>query len=267
MLGQRVLTAIGMVAVLALVLLVLPPPFAVSALAAIFLAGAWEWAALAGIGRPLARLLYVAACGAAMAALWQATADAAGFERVMLITMLGWIPLFGWIVLSPQRGSGSLAAIAGIWALAPTWIALARLLLQAERGHELVVFVLVLAWAAYIGAYFAGRQFGRLRLAPTVSPNKTWEGVIGGVFAGVLVALAACAWFDLPALAFVSLCIAAVLVSVVGDLLESMLKRQRGLKDSGSLLPGHGGILDRIDSLTSSVPLLALGLGWLGLVA
>ena len=131
----------------------------------------------------------------------------------------------------------------------------------------LVIFVLLLAWAADIGAYFAGRTFGRLRLAPTVSPNKTWEGVIGGLAAGLLVALAARAWFELPALAFLSLCSAAVLVSIVGDLLESMFKRQRGLKDSGSLLPGHGGVLDRIDSLTSSVPLLALGLGWLGLIA
>ncbi len=129
------------------------------------------------------------------------------------------------------------------------------------------MFVLLLAWAADIGAYFAGRRFGRLRLAPVVSPNKTWEGVLGGLAAGLLVALAGKAWFGLPAAGFLSLCIAAVLVSVVGDLLESMFKRQQGLKDSGSLLPGHGGMLDRIDSLTSSVPLLALGFGWLGLVA
>ncbi len=266
MLGQRILTALGLVAVLALVLLVLPPPFALGGLGVLVLAGAWEWALLAGIDRPLARAAYLAACVAAMAGLWQLTAGAAQFERAMVVTMLGWIPLFAWIVLAPRRGSAWLAGVAGLWALAPTWIALARLYLQSDRGHELVIFVLVLAWAADIGAYFAGRRFGRLRLAPVVSPNKTWEGVIGGMVAGLLVAFAGRAWFDLPALAFVSLCIAAVLVSVVGDLLESMLKRQRGLKDSGSLLPGHGGVLDRIDSLTSSVPLLALGLGWLGLV-
>ena len=267
MLGQRILTAVGLVAVLALILLVLPPPFALAALGLLILAGAWEWSLLAGIERPLTRAAYLAACVAAMAGLWQVTAVAADFERAMVVTMLGWIVLFAWIVLAPRRGSTWLAAIAGIWALTPTWIALSRLYLQSDRGHELVIFVLVLAWAADIGAYFAGGRFGRLRLAPIVSPNKTWEGVIGGLAAGFVVALAGLAWFDLPALAFVSLCIAAVLVSVVGDLLESMFKRQRGLKDSGSLLPGHGGVLDRIDSLTSSVPLLALGFGWLGLVA
>jgi phosphatidate cytidylyltransferase len=195
------------------------------------------------------------------------TTGPADFERAMLLTMLGWIPLFAWIVLAPGFKAGGLAAVAGIWALAPTWVALARLYMQDGIGRELVVFVLLLAWAADIGAYFAGRRFGRMRLAPVVSPNKTWEGVLGGLVAGLVVALAGRAWFELPAGAFLPLCVAAVLVSVIGDLLESMFKRQQGLKDSGGLLPGHGGMLDRIDSLTSSVPLLALGLAWLGLVA
>jgi phosphatidate cytidylyltransferase len=202
-----------------------------------------------------------------MVALWRSTTALADFERAMFLTMLGWIPLFCWIVFAPRRQATALAAVAGLWALVPTWLALARLYDQDMRGRELVVFVLLLAWAADIGAYFVGRRFGRFRLAPVVSPNKTWEGVLGGLAAGFLVALAGRAWFGLPTTAFLSLCVAAVLVSVVGDLLESMFKRQRGLKDSGSLLPGHGGMLDRIDSLTSSVPLLALGLGWMGLIA
>jgi phosphatidate cytidylyltransferase len=267
MLGERILTALGLVVVLALVLVVLPREFAVLALAALILMGAWEWSQLAGITGLAGRVGYVAACAAAMAGLWYATPGHADFQRAMLVTMLGWIPLFGWVVLGPRHGATVLAAIAGLWALVPTWLALARLYAQDGIGRELVVFVLLLAWAADIGAYFAGRKFGRLRLAPVVSPNKTWEGVLGGLIAGFLVALAGRAWFGLPALAFLSLCIGAVLVSVVGDLLESMFKRQQGLKDSGSLLPGHGGVLDRIDSLTSSVPLLALGFGWLGLVA
>jgi phosphatidate cytidylyltransferase len=245
---------------------VLPREMAILALGALVLTGAWEWAQLAGISGAPGRAAYVAACAAAMAILWSATTAPPDFERAMLLTMLGWIPLFAWIVLAPGVKARGLAAVAGLWALAPTWVALARLYVQDGIGRELVVFVLLLAWAADIGAYFAGRRFGRMRLAPVVSPNKTWEGVLGGLVAGFIVALAGRAWFDLPAEAFLPLCVAAVLVSVIGDLLESMFKRQQGLKDSGGLLPGHGGMLDRIDSLTSSVPLLALGLAWLGLL-
>ncbi len=127
-----------------------------------------------------------------------------------------------------------------------------------------MLFLLVLVWAADIGAFFAGRRFGRVKLAPRVSPSKTWEGVS-----------AACSFAvahrrdrrrggsALRRLAFVSLCVAVVLLSIVGDLTESMFKRYAGLKDSGSIFPGHGGVLDRIDSVTAAAPAFLLGLAQL----
>lgn len=267
MLAQRILTAAALVLVLALVLLVLPAPLAVLALGVMILAGAWEWAAFAGLERAPHRLAYTITAGAAMAGLWYATLAPGRLQVALVVVMLGWVPLFAWTSLAPGRQQRLLAAVAGMWALVPTWLALARLYLDADRGRELVIFILVLAWAADIGAFFAGRRYGRLRLAPRVSPNKTWEGFLGGLLAGLLVAVGGVAWFDLPPAALLPLCIAAILVSVAGDLVESMFKRHRGLKDSGNLLPGHGGVLDRIDSLTASVPLLALGFSWLGLVS
>ncbi|MBM5811869.1 MAG: phosphatidate cytidylyltransferase [Gammaproteobacteria bacterium] len=266
MLGQRIRTAVVLVALLAIVLFVLPRAAAIGILATVILLGAWEWSALAGLSGMAGRAGYLLACAAGMGWLWFVTSEAAWFELLLAVVVAGWILVFGWIVLAPARGPRWLAALTGLWALVPAWVALARLLAQDGRGAELVIFVLLLVWAADIGAYFAGRSFGRVRLAPRVSPNKTWEGVLGGLLTGLLVAFAAQAWFQLPALAFLPLCVAGVLISVVGDLAESMLKRQRGLKDSGRLLPGHGGVLDRIDSLTAAAPLLALGLSWLGLL-
>jgi phosphatidate cytidylyltransferase len=139
-------------------------------------------------------------------------------------------------------------------------MALVRLRVDVPRGAQWLLFALCLVWAADVGAYFAGRSFGHTKLAPQVSPGKTWEGVLGGlVFAG-LVALWGSWWFALPALKLVPVCLVVVAFSVVGDLTESLLKRFAGLKDSGTLFPGHGGVMDRIDSLTSAMPVLLLGL-------
>jgi phosphatidate cytidylyltransferase len=126
--------------------------------------------------------------------------------------------------------------------------------------------LLVIVWAADVGAYAIGRWLGRVKLAPKVSPGKTWEGVTGGVLLAALAAWAAAVLLGLPAAPLIGLGIATALASVVGDLTVSMFKRNVGLKDSGTLLPGHGGVLDRIDSLTAAVPIFALGLKLAGLL-
>ena len=120
--------------------------------------------------------------------------------------------------------------------------------------------------AADTGAYFAGHRFGRVKLAPRVSPGKTWEGVIGGMLLALLASLAGAAWFEQPPLAFAAVGLAAAAFSVVGDLTESMLKRSAGVKDSGHLLPGHGGMLDRLDSIAAGAPLFVFGLLLIGAV-
>lgn len=266
MLLTRILTAVVLVVFLAVVLLALPASLALGALGVMTLAGAWEWSAFAGLTRAPARAAYVAACLVVMTVLWGFAATPRGFQAVMAATLLWWCVAFCWVVFAPRRGRRWLAGLAGLLALAPMWVAMAYLYGSGRIGRELVIFALVLAWAADVGAYFVGRRFGKIKLAPWVSPNKTWEGALGGLAAGTVAAAAGQLWFGFEAVAFLPLCLAAILASIVGDLTESMFKRQRGLKDSGRLLPGHGGVLDRIDSLTASVPVLALGLCWIGVV-
>ena len=150
--------------------------------------------------------------------------------------------------------------------LLPSWALLVRLHGEGALGAELAFTLLVIVWAADVGAYAFGRLLGRTKLAPAVSPGKTWEGVTGGLVTAGLAAALAAPWLELPVGRLVVLGVATALISVLGDLTQSMFKRNVGLKDSGKLLPGHGGVLDRIDSLTAAVPVLVVGLWALKLV-
>jgi phosphatidate cytidylyltransferase len=120
-------------------------------------------------------------------------------------------------------------------------------------------------WLADGGAYFAGTLFGRVKLAPSISPGKTWEGVIGGMVLVALLAVMVAVVRDIDIVVLAPFCLAVAAVSIVGDLTVSMFKRTNGLKDSGALFPGHGGVLDRIDSIAAAAPLFALGVARLGL--
>ena len=264
MLKTRIITAAILIGLLLVILFWLPPVATTIALTAAVLAGAWEWSAFVRLRTVPGRLLYVFAVAACLLALGQLTLAQPACLLVLIVALAWWIAALLWVVFAPRRAAGWSAAAAGILALVPAWVAMVRLRIDVPHGAQWLLYALCLVWAADIGAYAAGRSFGRTKLAPQVSPGKTWEGVFGGLVLAALVALGGSQWFAVPMLQFVPLCLGVVAFSIVGDLTESLLKRFAGLKDSGTLFPGHGGVMDRIDSLTSAMPVLLLGLMLLG---
>ncbi|MEQ6918562.1 phosphatidate cytidylyltransferase [Halomonas aquatica] len=228
--------------------------------AAIVLLGAWEWANLAGIASPARRLLPVAGLALLMALCWSTGVAWAAWP--LWLGALGWLANLYWVTGYPERleqwQSTTMRLAMGLWVLLPTWVGFNVL---HDSGAAWLLFVLLLVWGADIGAYFVGRALGRHKLAPSVSPGKTWEGVAGGLAVTAVLAVVFATWLELGlagGLALLAATLVVTLASVLGDLLESMLKRHRGIKDSSRLLPGHGGVLDRVDSLTAAVPLFAL---------
>jgi phosphatidate cytidylyltransferase len=263
MLRSRIVTALAFAALLIAAILYSSPTVTTVVFGLILLIAAWEWSAFLGVA-VLGRVIYIVVLAALGGLIWRYTLQTPHFALLMELALCWWVIALGWIALAPERGGPLAAAIAGTLALLPTWIALVRIDANWVNGAQWTLFILALAFAADTGAFFAGRQFGRLHLAPRVSPNKTWEGVIGGMLLALGLGVAGTIWFGVPGLRFLSLCLAAAGFSVIGDLSESLLKRHVHLKDSGKLFPGHGGMLDRIDSVTAATPVMALGLMWLG---
>lgn len=263
-LRQRVVTALLLAAAVLAILFWLPTAVAVAAVMLVVGAGAWEWAGLAGLQGPGVRAGYTLAVGLGMAIAWGLT-DAAEPRLVFLAAAAAWwLVALAWVVAAPGRGGAGTCAAAGFLVLVPAAVALGRLVTLEPDGRMLFFYLLLLIAAADVGAYFGGRSLGRRKLAPRVSPGKTVEG-LGCGLAGAGVVGVAGAWLGgVPWLPWLALCLVVALVSVVGDLVESMFKRRVGLKDSSGLLPGHGGVLDRIDSLTAAGPVFLLGLYLLG---
>jgi phosphatidate cytidylyltransferase len=271
MLWQRVLTAAVLLPPVLWAILYLEPAKLAPVFALIGVLGATEWASLSGIPERNRGYLYALAMAVPMAPIAFGGLNDAMRIALLAVAMLWWMLALRWILTYP-RGFSAVSpsvmfrALLGFLVL-PSAIAglIAVRTSSLQVAGLLTLFLLV--WSADVGAYFAGRALGRHKLAPGVSPGKTWEGFAGGMLSAGLVGWTA--WKILhPAVslaAWLFLCAFVTAISVVGDLTESLLKRQVGIKDSGKLLPGHGGVLDRIDSLLAAAPAMALGLRLLGL--
>ena len=272
MLATRVLTAVVLIPLVLAALFLLPPlGWGAVSLVAIVVA-ATEWASLAGYRKPM-WLLFVG--GTFLLGVNLLVSPSSGFAQGwpagVVLAVCGAATIF-WLVVAPpwlalrwKAGSSLSMAIAGWVILIGAWVAVVEL--QA-RSPWLLLAAMALVWIADTAAYFAGRAFGKHPLAPAVSPGKTWEGVYGAlaavaIYALALVPLAAASGFagkisPIAILVWVGLALALAAVSIVGDLYESLLKRHAGVKDSGRVLPGHGGVLDRVDALLAAMPVAAL---------
>lgn len=274
MLKQRIITAIVLAALLLGALFSLSAQGFALAIALVVVIASWEWANLAGFTAQWQRLLYAGVMALAVAA----SAGLTGFietgqlhqdntRTILLAGCTWWAVALLWVQGYPASsvlwGRLLLKALMGFLVLVPAWLAMVYLRAQ-NYGEWLILLVVLIVAAADIGAYFSGKAFGRHKLAPDVSPGKSWEGFWGGFASCLLLALIVGygfggGWITLLLIA------PAALASVLGDLLESMVKRQRGIKDSSQLLPGHGGVLDRVDSITAAAPFFALAVllsGW-----
>jgi len=284
MLLQRVITAIVLAALIGLAVFLLPADYFSLVLALITLLGAWEWTKLIGMDSALQRSLFFLALIVPMLGIhfWTQFLQLVffGLEKLNLglpdvryySGALEWLvipPILFWIlamVLIRKLPSSLLKlemklrneALIGWFVLLAAWMFLSRL--RTLYGTELAMYLLVLIWAADTAAYFIGKKWGKTQLAPEISPGKTVEGVYGALAAAALCGIVLDLMFKvynsafIVAADFVFLSVITVLVSIYGDLFFSLVKRRRGVKDSGSILPGHGGILDRIDSLIAAVP-------------
>jgi phosphatidate cytidylyltransferase len=258
LLRSRITTALVLAPLVILAIYQLPFPAYAGFFWLIAAAGAYEWAGLAGIDGVPGRLVYLAGFAALAALAWMMPEIwptllwvAAGFWTMAAFVVVTY-PHSGRLV-----GQRWVVGLGGLIVVLTAWLAL-LVIRDRPGGATWVLWLLLLVWAADIGAYFAGRRFGRIKLASRVSPGKTWEGAIGGALASLLVALVTLLAMGLLTLAWIPVVLLLTVVSVFGDLFESVLKRHRGVKDSGALLPGHGGVLDRIDSLVAALPVFAL---------
>ncbi|TMM44894.1 phosphatidate cytidylyltransferase [Colwellia ponticola] len=281
MLKQRIITALILAPAAIAAIFYLPINLFAGLLMAIVAIGAWEWARFMGLVKPFHRISYAITTSALTALLWflfpvdetwlVMTGVTHQITSILWLSVLWWI-LAALFMFSYPKSSGFWAnnkviiALFGWLTLVPTWLAFMVLrtnnyLLDDFQGAQLLMYLFMLVWSADVGAYFVGKSFGKNKLMPNVSPGKTIEGFLGGVACAAILTVVvgtSLQWSTNEYILALLVTLLITSVSVLGDLTESMFKRQAGVKDSGTILPGHGGILDRIDSLTATAPVFAL---------
>ena len=277
MLKQRIITAI-ILALIFITATVFLSSFSYSLFVTIIvLAASWEWCGFIGLAKQVAKVSYLATLGSMIIALYfflgivpeSLVINSYRAGIILGLGILFWVLTFFMLKDYPSNSdrwnNKSKIALMGLMALIPTWVGIVQIKYLNPQGFLLLGMVVMVA-AADIGAYFVGKRIGKNRLAPSLSPNKTWEGVLGGFAACLLVGILLI-WLlhsylitlsNVQILILVLLSLVVTLFDVIGDLLESMLKRNRDLKDSGKILPGHGGILDRVDGLLAVTPIFVL---------
>ena len=268
-LRQRTLTALLIAPLIVVAVLWLPTTYLALCLGLILVPAAWEWSAMTGIVSRAGRLAYVTGVVLCLLMLWQPPLRQ-WHMHMLAVAAVFWCAVAFLLLrlrtVERKSGPDPVTAMAGLVVLIGPWLAIVHLHAHSSAGPWWVLFLLVLIWVADILAYFTGRRWGRTKLAPLLSPGKTRAGVYGA-FVGAGLCGVLSGWsLGLPPkyrVLLVAFCVLVALVSIVGDLFESLVKRHRDLKDSGQLLPGHGGILDRIDSLTAAAPFFTLGILWL----
>ena len=272
MLLQRTLTALVLAPLVVLLILLAPTAVFAVVVALAFLGALREWTQLSGLTNRTWRIVLLLAATLVFAVLWMQRATA--LTPLLLAAGVGWWLLacvwlrhfaFG---AAPTRENRALKLVAGAFVIFPTYVALLSIHERIPHGHAWTLLALVVVWASDIGAYFSGRTFGKRKLAAQISPGKTWAGAYGAMIAGVLVVSIGGWLLDVrneQLLALALLGAITVAISIVGDLTESLMKRHAQVKDSGTLIPGHGGLMDRLDSVFAALPVFAAGLLLLGL--
>ncbi|UTW49061.1 CDP-archaeol synthase [Bacterioplanoides sp. SCSIO 12839] len=265
----RVITALVLAPLMIFGIFFLPLKQFALFIAAIATIGAWEWANIAGYTKNISRIAYafvVFACLYATARFLKVNEEYLIY--FLAVGTLWWVVAFALVKQYPGGtelwNSRPIRALLGLCVLVPMWVGFMHLK-QQPHSSLLIIYLMLIIWGADTGAYFAGRQWGKSKLAPNVSPGKSWAGFWGGFATSLLVAVAFLAYINDQiqsvdsefAVSLLLITVITAVVSVLGDLVESMMKRHRGIKDSSQLLPGHGGVLDRIDSMASAVPVFA----------